>query len=437
MNRLQPIFSVNIGIGFLLLMVFMLAAIPVGSATIGTPLYQPKTPAGAIDYRQGVAALAKGDLDMAKQAFRTTLEKTPSHVGAMIGLAEIAFKEGTPDVTEKYIHDAMKVAPKNALIHQMLGRHLAQQGRLEEAENAYQQAIELEPKLMHLQLEVGDFYLQRSNQPQKAIEAYESALELDVSHAGAHFGLGSALANTGKIEQAIQKFQEAGQLAPDNPLPFFALGRIHLMRKQFEDAHTAFTQSIYAQPKFVQAYIARGDVSIIQERDTHALEDYEAARNISPNIPALHVKLGLLHERNKRFDQAVDSFRTAISLDPRQAIALNNLAWISVQHNTRLDEAVAWAKQAVALAPKVSAFQDTLGWVHRKRGELDEAADVLSKATTLEPEQADIFYHLGVVESERGHTEKAVAALEKALELNAKFADAEDARRRLQTLQKP
>jgi len=113
------------------------------------------------------------------------------------------------------------------------------------------------------------------------------------------------------------------------------------------------------------------------------------------------------------------------------------LAWISVQHNTRLDEAVTWAEQAVALAPKISAFQDTLGWVHRKRGELDKAADVLKKATALKPEQADIFYHLGVVEAERGQNQKAVAALTKALELNAKFTDADDARQRLQSLQKP
>jgi tetratricopeptide (TPR) repeat protein len=437
MNRPQLFHPFSIRVFCLLLMLLMPAVIPVWSATIGSPLYQPKTPPGAIDYQQGLAALAKGDLDMAKQAFHAKLKKTPSHVGAMIGLAEIAFKEGLPNITEKYIQDAMQVAPKNALIHQMLGRHLVQQGRLEEGESAYQRAIELEPKLLRLQLEVGDFYLQRSNQPQKAIEAYEAALELDNAHAGAHFGLGSALANTGKIDQAIKKFQEAGHLAPDNPLPFFALGRIHVVRKQFEEAHQAFTQAIQAQPKFMQAYIARGDVSIIQEHDAKAFEDYETARTLAPDVAGIHVKLGLLHERNQRFDQAVDSFRTAISLDPRQAIALNNLAWISVQHNTRLDEAVAWAEQAVALAPKVSAFQDTLGWVHRKRGELDKAADVLIKATALEPEQADIFYHLGVVESERGQTQKAVAALEKALELNAKFTDAEDARQRLQSLQHP
>ena len=214
-------------------------------------------------------------------------------------------------------------------------------------------------------------------------------------------GLGSALANTGKIDQAVKELKEAGQIAPTNPLPFFALGRIHAVRKQYDEAHQAFGRALQAQPKFAQAHIARGDVYTIQKQDNKAIEDYEAARTLAPRIAALHVKLGLLYERNERFDQAIDSFRTAISLDPRQPIALNNLAWISVQHNARLDEAVTWAKQAVALAPKISAFQDTLGWVHRKRGELDKAADVLEKATALQPEQADIFYHLGVVEAER------------------------------------
>lgn len=421
-----------------IIVIFILAlGAPTLGATIGTPLYQPKTPPSAIDYQQGLAALAKGDLDMAKQAFLTTLKKTPAHVGAMVGLAEIALKEKSPKVTEQYIQQALEVAPKNALIHQLWGRHLSQHGRIEEAEAAYQRSIELEPKLLRLHLELGDFYLQRANKPDKAITAYEAALALNSSHPGAHFGLGSALANTGKIDQAVKEFQEAGQLAPDNPLPHFALGRIHMARKQLEEARESFDKAIHAQPKFVQAYMARGDVSIIQEQDTKALKDYEAARTLAPRIPGLHVKLGLLHERNKRFDQAIDSFRTAISLNPKQPIALNNLAWISVQHNARLDEAVVWAEQAVALAPKVSAFQDTLGWVYRKRGELDKAAEVLNKATGMKPEQADIFYHLGVVEAERGQTQKAVAALEKALALDAKFTDADDARKRLESLQHP
>lgn len=421
----------------IILISLLTLGVPALGATIGTPLYQPKTPPSAIDYQQGLSALAKGNLDMAKHAFLATLEKTPAHVGAMVGLAEIALKEKSPKVTEQYIQQALRVAPKNALIHQLWGRHLTQQGRLEEAEAAYQRSIELEPKLLRLHLEIGDFYLQRANEPDKAITAYKAALALNADHAGAHFGLGSALANTGKIDQAVKEFQEAGKLAPDNPLPHFALGRIHMARKQLEEARESFDQAIHAQPKFVQAYMARGDVSIIQKQDAKALKDYEAARTLAPGIPGLHVKLGLLHERNKRFDQAIDSFRTAISLNPKQPIALNNLAWISVQHNTRLDEAMAWAEQAVALAPKVSAFQDTLGWVYRKRGELDKAAEVLNKATGLKPEQADIFYHLGVVEAERGQKQKAVAALEKALTLDPKFSDAHDARERLQLLQHP
>ncbi len=434
MDRQQPIPTFRIQVLILLLLAM---ATPVWCATIGAPLYQPQTPPGAIDYREGIIALAKGDLRLAKQAFQATLEKTPAHVGALIGLAEIALKEGHPKVTEQYIQQALNIAPQNAMIQQLWGRHLTQQGRLDEAEAAYQKALVLEPKLLRLHLEMGDFYLKRIHQPKKAIKAYEAALRLNSSHAGAHFGLGSALANTGKIDQAVKELEEAGRIAPTNPLPFFVLGRIHAVRKQYDEALQAFGKALHAQPKFAQAHMARGDVYTIQKQDTEAIEAYEAARTLVPRIAGLHVKLGLLYERNERFDQAIDSFRTAISLDPRQPIALNNLAWISVQHNTRLDEAVTWAKQAVALAPKISAFQDTLAWVHRKRGEFDKAADVLEKATALKPEQADIFYHLGVVEAERGQNQKAVAALTKALELNAKFADADDARQRLQSLQNP
>ena len=83
---------------FLLLLVL---GTPALGATIGTPLYQPKPPRGDIDYQQGLTALSQGDLDMAKSAFLATLQKTPAHVGAMVGLAEIALKEGNSKVSEQ------------------------------------------------------------------------------------------------------------------------------------------------------------------------------------------------------------------------------------------------------------------------------------------------------------------------------------------------
>lgn len=404
------------------------------AATIGIPQYQPQQPPGTKSYRKGMTALAQGEFKKAKRTFQEVIVEVPTHVGATLGLAEIAWREKDHKNVKNYLQRALKLAPKNALVHQAWGKHLIQQGRFNEAEDSLKKGIWLEPKQVSLHVQLGDLYLQKLREPKQAIKAYGSALNLDASHAGAHYGVGLAHFALKHVQEAKEALKKATNLTPKNPLPFYSLGRLYMTQQTFDKALNAFGTAIQLQPKFVEAHIAIGDAYINQQKDEEALEAYERAKSLTPKVGGIYVKLGLVHERNKRIDEAAKAFEQAIALDPKQPIAFNNLAWIAAQKNIRLDEALEWAKKAVALAPKVSAFQDTLGWIHRMRGELDQASDTLHLASGIKPELPDIYYHLGIVEAERGNTKDAISALMRALELDEHFADAGDAQERLDAL---
>jgi len=404
------------------------------AATIGIPQYQPQQPAGTESYRQGLTALAQGKIKRAKRAFQEVINEVPTHVGAILGLAEIAWKEKDHTNVKHYLQKAVKLAPKNALVHQAWGKHLIQQGRFHEAEEALKKGIALEPKQVRIHVQLGDLYLQLLREPKKAIQAYREALILDPSHASAHYGLGMAHFALQQVQEAKVALKKATNLTPKNPLPFYSLGRLYMIQQTFDQALDAFGTAIQLQPNFVEAHIAIGDAYINQQKDAKALAAYEHAKSLAPKVGGIYVKLGLVHERNQRIDKAAEAFEQAITLDPKQSIAFNNLAWIAAQKNTRLNEALEWAQKAVALAPKVSAFQDTLGWIHRMRGELDKAADALHTASGIKPELPDIYYHLGIVETERGNTEDAITALARALEIDEHFANSEDAQERLNVL---
>jgi Flp pilus assembly protein TadD len=145
----------------------------------------------------------------------------------------------------------------------------------------------------------------------------------------------------------------------------------------------------------------------------------------------------MIHQQRGRTSQAKKAYLEAVALDPKQAIAFNNLAFLAIGEQSRLDDALHWAQQAVELAPAVAPFQDTLGWVHRARSEFTEAVMVLKKAAALDPRQAEIHYHLGIAYAESGKPREAGAALRKALEIGGDFEGAKDARRRLDELAKP
>jgi len=57
----------------------------------------------------------------------------------------------------------------------------------------------------------------------------------------------------------------------------------------------------------------------------------------------------------------VQSYKKVIQIDPKQAIAYNNLAALNLDRKQDLGHAESWAKKAVELSPEVADFHDTLG----------------------------------------------------------------------------
>lgn len=146
------------------------------------------------------------------------------------------------------------------------------------------------------------------------------------------------------------------------------------------------------------------------------------------------LKIGLVEQRQQRTGEAEKAYLEAIQLDPKQAMAYNNLAWLAAERKADLDHALAWATKAVALLPRDATCEDTLGWVYRARGEHDKAAVALRKASALEPQNPEVLYHLGVVDAEEGQTREARESLTKALATNRDFDGSSDAKARLASL---
>jgi Flp pilus assembly protein TadD len=126
----------------------------------------------------------------------------------------------------------------------------------------------------------------------------------------------------------------------------------------------------------------------------------------NPESVKLWLTLGLIELDAKRDAEALSVFKEVLHLDPKNAHAFNNIAFIeSRSDDPRLidiPEAYADAQQAVKLEPSNANFLDTLAEIDFRRGEKAEAVKHIRRAIALDPQEP--FYQAQLSRFENGQT---------------------------------
>jgi Flp pilus assembly protein TadD len=128
--------------------------------------------------------------------------------------------------------------------------------------------------------------------------------------------------------------------------------------------------------------------------------------------------VGVVLEKQAKFDDAVRSFNRVIAIDPKHAEAYNYVGYMYAERGQNLDEAVSLIGKALALEPDNGYFIDSLGWAYYQQGRYPDALRELKRAVEKAKEDPVIFDHLGDAYAKNGFDDDALAAWEKSLSLD-------------------
>ncbi len=93
----------------------------------------------------GSSQLANGDTAGAAANFKKALELDPNHAPAMIGMGDIALRQGLFGDAIAHLKRAAKFAPKNAKVFVLLGEAYLNSGNSGEAAKNFKKALQLDP----------------------------------------------------------------------------------------------------------------------------------------------------------------------------------------------------------------------------------------------------------------------------------------------------
>ena len=245
--------------------------------------------------------------------------------------------------------------PGDAKAHNTHGVALRALDRLDEAEESFRRALELDPDHQNALHNMAEM---RKGQGRFAdsVRWYREVLDIDPKSARANSGMGDALTRLGRHEEAIQTYRGIFEADPEYAPAHAGIGFALLGLKRYGEARDALARAISLQPDSpanADRHVAMGRASQELGLMETAEEHYERALEIdSRNVEALD-SFGVLRFQQQRYEEALHFYQALIEIGEANARVHANVA-ATLYSLERPDEALRSLDRAFALDPALA-----------------------------------------------------------------------------------
>lgn len=395
------------------------------------------------DTLQGIAYLAKGEFDQARQAFQHAVEKEPNNAEAAGNLANMLVMEGNVPEARKVLDGVLETRPKHFRTLMASAELAIRAWDGDKAEALWRRAVEVSPDAPQPRIALSNHYTQ-TNRATDALALAEPALAKNPKSVGLLATVGQARVRTGDLTGALETFRRLTALAPTSPRAQVLLMRALEINGRIAEALDAAKQALALDPSNLQARL--GEVRILAQlgRLDDAKANLEALKTELPDQAELLLLEGRIALVERRGDDAVAAYRKAFLLQRNNGtlIELSQALFATGKAKEVLDMIQAWLKDypqdvlvrgtlaeaqvavgllaeadkqyvmILGLTPTNVRALNNLAWVRMSLDKKDEAVGLARKARTVAPESASVADTLGVILLETGQTQEAFELLQ-------------------------
>jgi len=135
-----------------------------------------------------------------------------------------------------------------------------------------------------------------------------------------------------------------------------------------------------------------------------------------PDLTYVWSNLGVIYRRNEQIDEARIAYQTALEIDPRHSVSLNNL-YLILEDEGHFEAAGALAAQVEKIRRGNPYYLHYLAEIANEEERYSDAVILLNRAIRLE--RSEYRFHQTLAQSQYliGQTEKAQASLARAKKL--------------------
>jgi TolB-like protein/Flp pilus assembly protein TadD len=349
-------------------------------------------------YRRGItlldepptAKIIADGIDLLERSLAIDPDYAAAHAGicrAHVTAYELFKQPDGIDAAERACSDALNANPNLDVVYAALGNLRFRVGHASDAREAYQRALELNPKNIAAMLGMADV-LQASNEMAEAERLLQRATDLQPGNWRNINALGALYFFSGRYAEAAHAYRQVVFLDPENWLGHGNLGSALMMTGDFRGAIDPLNRSLgierhaYFLSSLATVYYYLGEYD-------RSVEVHRQALELMPEANFIWSNLGDAMRFSSQSERAGEAYQEAI----RQSTAL-----LEIDPSSAFDIMIkAWASAAV--------------------GEMETAKILIERALEFAPNDPYIRYYDALLKFFDGDKRSAIDAIDAALDM--------------------
>ncbi len=377
-------------------------------------------------------------LDAAAEQMRLYLFENPSCTYGRLAAAAIYLYNNHLQEAIKELNSVYLREPNNTMALYALGYCYERLGKESQAIEFYQDCLKFKSYLQLPAQRLAAIYF-KNGQLEKTIEQYEILKNEYPDDISTLVTLGHLYIATTRYMQAIETFNTAILIHPDNFHNQDDIDQL-FVEGQFQEALEQLEDLLQGQPNRADWLMKYADVLRVLGACDDAVSQYEEALRICPDFLEATIKLGTQYLQLHQERLAAQQFNKAVEINDKIVDAYIGLA-TSQKLAGNLSDAVGTLSLAAAIQPNSTLlfaetaalrFQDGLNKnlpfdnqydnVQEDPTDLTRAViDAHRQQITHRPQNPDLYYRLGVLMMSIGRLAESIQSFQTVLEINPDY----------------
>ena len=279
----------------------------------------------------GIVCMHQGDTKSALDRFEQALTLSPANIKALEGALEASRILNDTQKSESYALKLLKQSPDNAIALTTLAELYTLQGDTKNAMVSINHAIDntTEPGPMILKK---TNLLISSSKHAEALTYLKSHMDSLTTYHDAWETLGELNAQKGSIQDSIQAYSKAIELAPLHFHCHARIAELYIKNKDLDKAMVAIDKAMKLQNNDNENSILHellGHIFTERQQYDRAYKSYSNSIRLTPNNAKLYLNAGLVLKKLKEYSEALSMFKKSVELDPKNVTAHRQLAAVS------------------------------------------------------------------------------------------------------------